>query len=145
MGRTWIVLAESSRARILEAESASGPLTEVAVLEHPESRAHDQDLISDAPGRRFATAGPKRHGMAQATSPKEEHAILFARELARRLDHDLAHRRYQRLILAAAPKFLGHLRNELSTATSGVVAWEYPKNWLQYDMQIIRSRLPDFL
>jgi len=145
MGRTWIVLAESSRARILEAVSPASPLQEVATLEHPEGRAHESDLTSDLPGSRVGSAGASRRGMAQATSPKQEQAVVFAREIARRLDSDLMDGRYHRLILAAAPKFLGHLRNELSTMTSGVVAFEYAKNWLHDDAQTIRDHLPDYL
>lgn len=145
MGRTWIVLAESSRARILEAASPSSPLQEVAAFEHPEGRAHESDLTSDLPGSRVASGGASRRGMTQATSPKQEQAIVFARELARRLDSDLMDGRYHRLILAAAPKFLGHLRNELSTMTSGVVAFEYAKNWLHDDPKTIREHLPAYL
>lgn len=145
MGRTWIVLAESSRARILEAANPSSPLTEVATLEHPEARAHETELTSDLPGSRVSAGGASHGGMAQAKSPKQEHALHFARELAGRLDHDLRDGRYHRLILAAAPKFLGHLRDELSTITSSVVALEYPKNWLHDDPKTIRAHLPDYL
>ena len=145
MARTWIVLADSSRARILEASSATSDLAEVATIEHPQSRAHERDLTTDAPGTRFATAGHGRHGGGPATSAKDEQAVLFARELAERLDRDLMDGRYHRLIVAAAPKFLGLLREELTTLTTSVMALEYPKNWVHDDARTIRERLPTFI
>ena len=145
MARSWILVAESSRAHIYAAPNAKAALESVAVLEHPEARAHEQDLISDAPGRRFATGGPKRHSMGEAVSTKEEHAVRFARELATRLEKARVADRYDHLFLAAAPKFLGLLRDELTGETAAMVREQYAKNWLHEDPKVIRKHLPEYL
>jgi protein required for attachment to host cells len=145
MAVTWIVVAESSRARILEARSAKDPLTEVAALDHPEARMRELELVSDQPGSRHATRGPKRHGVSDPASMKEEHALKFARQVAERLESDRVENRYDRLILAAPPKFLGMLRGELAAGTNAVVVQEYHKNWLHEDPAKIREYLPEYL
>ena len=145
MAITWIVVAESSRARILQTRSTLDPLVEITFLDHPEARMHERDLISDAPGRRHATAGPSRHGMADPTSWREEHAGKFAREVAQHLETARRDGDFDRLLLAAPPKFLGLLRDELSVNTSGLLAHEFAKNWLHDDPAVIRNRLPAYL
>ena len=145
MARSWILVAESSRARLYSAPKAKAPLTFVSEFEHPEARAHEQDLITDAPGRRFATGGPKRHGMGQAVSTKDEHALRFARELASRLETARVADRFDHLFLAAAPKFLGLLREQLTGDTKAMVQREYAKNWVHDDPKVIRSHLPEYL
>ena len=145
MTTTWIVVAESSRARILSTHSAVEPLEEVALLEHPEARMHEQDLTSDGAGRRFANAGTRRHGMSDAVRWKDEHAGKFAREVGQHLEHARNEHEFDRLILAAPPKFLGLLRGELAPGTEAAVAHEFDKNWLHDHAKAIRRHLPEYL
>jgi protein required for attachment to host cells len=146
MPRTWIVVAESSRARILETNSTQEALREVETLDHPEARLHEQELTSDQPGRRFAvTSEPKRHSMGQPVSQKEEHAHRFSRELANHIEAARVAGKFDRLILAAAPKFLGQLRDDLAAGTVEVLVHQYDKNWIHDDADTIRKHLPEYL
>lgn len=145
MTTTWIVVAESSRARILSTHSSIEPLEEVALLDHPEARMHEQELTSDGSGRRFANAGPRRHGMSDPVRWKDEHAGRFAREVGQRLEQARSAHAFDRLILAAPPKFLGLLREELAPGTEAVVTHEFDKNWVHDDAKKIREHLPAYL
>ena len=147
MARTWVLVAESSRARIFESEQAAGPIHELASLEHPEARMHERDLTSDLPGRALDSkgGGGGRHGYEQHIGPKEEHAIRFAKELADRLEDARVRDRFDRVILAAAPKFLGLIRDHLSSGTAALVTEELPKNLVQQSPDEIRKHLPDYL
>ena len=69
MKSTWIVVAESARARIFTMSGIGGKLQEITDLSHPESRLHDTELSSDLPGRTFDIQGQGRHGMEPATDP----------------------------------------------------------------------------
>ncbi len=141
----WVLVADSSHARIFEVERADGPLREIASVDHPEGRMHARELTSDLPGRRFATAGPKRHGMAQRVSVKDEQAIEFARELAHHLEANRAREQFYRLYVAASPRFLGHLRDVLEPSTAATVRAAYDKNWVRASAEEIREQLPDHL
>ena len=48
---TWIVAADSSRARVFEIAEPDRRLREVEKFDHPEGRANNRELISDADGR----------------------------------------------------------------------------------------------
>ncbi|MCW8855424.1 MAG: host attachment protein, partial [Gammaproteobacteria bacterium] len=51
MSTTWVVVADSSRARIFTAETSTSALQEIETLAHPEGRLHEQALSSDLPGK----------------------------------------------------------------------------------------------
>lgn len=137
MQATWVVVAESARARIFFLPEAGGKVTEVADLSHPEARLHDTELASDAPGRSFDSHGQGRHGMEPPTAPKDREAQLFAGEIARFVDEGLNEGRFESLVLMAPPKFLGLLRRALGSAARRSVAAEIDKNRLGADEETI--------
>jgi len=48
MTTTWIIAADSSRARILQVTDRDEHLEEIEDLLNPEGRVHDRELVSDA-------------------------------------------------------------------------------------------------
>ena len=143
---TWVVIADSSRARLFKAESALGPLQELAALAHPEARLHVQELTSDLPGRAFDSNGQGgRHAMEQAVDPKENEALKFARQIADYLETAQSESKFNKLVLTAAPKFLGYLRQYLSARVAVLVSQEIDKDLVQHPAQDIRRHLPERL
>jgi protein required for attachment to host cells len=118
---TWILVGDASRAYVFE-ERPSGRSSLVASFEHPDSRAHVVDLVSDAQGRMpvggrrgsgvrgHAGSFEGRPGAEPDTDPKEVEAQRFAHELAEMLQKRLDDHAYEALVLAAPPHFLGLLR-----------------------------------
>ena len=145
MDNTWILVAESSRARIFTVETPSSPLVEIETLAHPEGRLHEQDMTSDLPGHDSNNSGSGRHGYQDETEPKEQEVINFARRVASELDGARTSGKLQRLIIVAAPAFLGSLRAQLNEQTSKLVVLEVAKNLSQHTAADIRSHLPEFL
>ncbi len=143
---TWVVVADSSRARIFKAESALGPLQELASLAHPAGRLHAQELTSDLPGRSFDSSGlGGRHAMEQNNDPKENEALKFARQIAEYLENGQSDNQFTRLVLVAAPKLLGYLRQSLSHPVVALVSQEIDKNLVQQSAEDIRRHLPERL
>jgi protein required for attachment to host cells len=138
---TWVVVAESSRAKLFAWDKPSAPLRELEDLTHPESRLHEQELTTDLPGRAFDSAGEGRHAMGQVVSPKQEEAVRFAKTIGDRLESGRVEGCFEKLILVAAPQFLGLLRDSLSDNTKKLVVKEINKNLVQHDAAEIRSRL----
>jgi protein required for attachment to host cells len=143
MTSTWLLVAESSRARIFAVEGGRGELREIEALEHPEARWSGRDLATDRPGRSFDSAGEGRHAMEQEVGPKEQEARIFAQVLSSRLEAARTRGELGRLIVAAAPGFLGLLRKTLSVETAKLVTLELDKNLAQLDAAEIRTHLPD--
>jgi protein required for attachment to host cells len=143
MSSTWVVTADSSRARFFTVENRRGPLREIEVLVHPEGRLHEQDLTTDFPGRAFDSGGEGRHAMGQSVSPKEHEIIAFAKQIADYLEKARVEGKCDKLFLMAPPRVLGLLRQNLSETTAALVAQEIGKNLVQQSTEDIRGYLPE--
>jgi protein required for attachment to host cells len=141
--RTWIVLADEGRARILSREDQGADLCELEVLEDAGAHAHNADFRHDAYGRRSpGAAAQPSSAMSSAGEEKLDHeAELFARRLAVRLAEGHRQHRFDRLRIAAAPRFLGRLRKALDPEVSQLVDEEIDKDLLQLDERTLTQRL----
>ncbi len=138
MTATWILVADSSRARLFKADKARAPLTEIEGFDHPDCRARTQDLISDRQGR-GSGYGPH---FDSSVEPKRQAAITFAKTLTSHLKNGRCKGLYDRLYIAASPGFLGLLREKLDTPTAQMVAGAISKDLTQLDAGTIRGHLP---
>lgn len=142
MAIIWVVVAESSRARIFSLAKVKGPMDEILTLDNPDSRAHEQQLTSDLPGRAFDSVGQGRHAIGTSVEPKQQETMAFAKQIAEHLD---AHRKsgdYGKLVIFAAPAFLGLLRERMNDQTNKLVVFESNKNLAQLSVDKIREHIP---
>jgi len=143
--KVWIVVGDSSRARIFGTNSRSGGLTELEVMYHPESRMRDSELQTDKPGRMHAMQGEFRSATEQTPARKVE-AERFAQGLAEYLDTMHHEHSFEHLILVASPNFLGLLRNHFSSRLHNAVISELNKDISHLKKtEDIRKHLPDYL
>jgi protein required for attachment to host cells len=142
MNDVWVVVASSTRCRIFTQQKHSGPLLQIDELEHPEGRLRGRDFASDRPGRAFDSFGSGRHAMGQPVNPADQEAIRFAKTVAEKIDLARKKARFERLVLVADPRFLGHLRQGLSSATRHLLTTELHKNLADADPKSIREALP---
>lgn len=148
MDTVWIVVADAARARILSCEGrACHGLVDVEALSHSESRAQNQDLVSDRPGRGWGSAhGEGRHAFEEPTEPAQHERDRFARMVAERLKSAHHEGVYKHLVIVAAPSFLGALREVMDRAVAHTVRVEVAKNVVKIeDPEALRSYLPDFI
>lgn len=129
MQTTWILAADSSRARIFELHGAQDHLREIEDFVNPEGRASDTEINTDNLGR-FATKG---HGVQAHTGepnvgPVEHETALFSKRVSDFLDQARIAHRYDKLCLIAFPKFLGLMRQNLSKEVQKLVEDEVPKD-----------------
>ncbi len=122
MATTWILIAHRSGARVYQTLATNAGLTLVDNIEHAQGRLQNHELETDRPGRSHDSLGDQRHGMSTEQSPTEHLAIGFAAELAARMKTAHEAKRFDKLVLVAGPKFLGHLRDELDKHTAAAVS-----------------------
>ena len=135
MSTIWVLVADSARARLLEADGPRGALTELKSLVHPEARLRNQDLDTDTPGTTVPHADSHAHA-----------AEVFARELGDTLNEGWKDGQFDRLVLAAPPRFLGLLREVLPDGVLGCVGNEVNRDLLQFtDLTELRHHLPERL
>ena len=141
MSRVWVVAADSRRARIFETDKPRGRLREIEDLLHPAARTHARDLTSDRPGRSFDSHGQGRHAMEPETNVKHHEAEVFAKQVAERIERARMEDEFDKLVLIAAPEFLGLLRKSLSPTTSGLVAKAVDKSVADLSATAVREYL----
>jgi protein required for attachment to host cells len=142
MKPVWVIVADSSQARIFSAENSQADLIEIETLLHPEGRLHDRDMESDLPGKTSGPQGAGGHAYSDEHSPKEQEEINFATRVAHHLSDELNQNKYDRLFMVAAPSFLGDLRNALSSRVEKHIAFSLGKNIVKLSPEEIRSHLP---
>ncbi|SAK50838.1 Protein required for attachment to host cells [Caballeronia catudaia] len=111
---TWVLAADGSRARIFETHGLKLDLRQVEDLRNPAPRAAD-------------TA--------------DKHREKFARSVAEFLERSRAQSRFDRLRLAVEPKFLGVLRQHLSSETRKLVYEEIDRDVSNMDTREIGRHL----
>jgi len=125
----WVLIANSSVARVYKKEGTN--LTQIKILDHPESRLHNRDLVSDKPGRDFESVGTARHALEPQHSPHEIEAMSFAKEVACFLQTAKNNGEFDALYLAANPSMLGLLRQEFDADTAKLIESEVDKDFTQ--------------
>lgn len=128
MQTTWIVAADSTRARIFEVEGVDTNFHELQDFVNEAGRENDRDLRSDAKGRFFGKGERDQGHTAEPHTGAVQHEIeLYAKEVCEFLEQARVAHRYDGLFLIAFPKFLGLLRQNLSKEAQRLIADEIPK------------------
>jgi protein required for attachment to host cells len=158
MGKTskerWIVVCDASRARVFEEHDQARRYELVQEIEHPESRTHVRELVSDATGRkpvgaplggsyggRSVSHGHGRIGAAPRSNPKEVEAAKFARELGMILEHGFYEHAYEVLVLVAPPTFLALLEAALPNVVARRVEARLAKDLTKSNEHELPSRI----
>lgn len=120
---TWILVADGSRANLF-ARDNGGRLEKLEGWDNPEGRLAESESESDSLG----SARPGS-SMTPPTDPKRHSQEVFARQMAAVLKERCS--AYDRLLLVAAPKFLGDLRQQLDQSVQKKIAAEFAKDLAQ--------------
>jgi protein required for attachment to host cells len=143
--RTWILLADAGNARLYASNKLASDWTLVREFSHPEARQHAADLVSDKQGETRQSATGARSAMEPRTPLKKKEAEKFAHELAEALQKGLDQQAYERLVLVAAPHFLGLLREALPARVSEKISDVVEKDYLHLDEPKLKERLEEQL
>ena len=118
----WILIANASRARLLQQEEPGASVALMHSFEHPASRLHSSELGDAARGREstdraFGAAAYEPRIDAQ----RKEH-LHFAGELADFLERGAQQGVYGSVRVFASSPFLGELKAQLGDATRRLLA-----------------------
>ena len=145
MSKIWILVSDSSHARIFTADAPSAAMVEVEDLTHPEARLHTRDITSDLPGKQHDAGPSGHHAVEPKTDAHKQASVEFAREVAGHLRENLMGNKFAHLVIVSEPSFLGALRNELDAEVKKVVTLEVGKSLVKHSADDIRAHLPKML
>ncbi len=126
----YIIVAESTRAKVLAFDKEAQEFEEVYDFIHPEGRRGELEINSDKSGRRKGGNIATIHSVDSKHRSKSYEGSVFAGEISSQLDADRVKEKYDGLVLIAPPHFLGELRDKLSTACNDLVDKSINKNLL---------------
>ena len=139
-----IVVADERRALFFDSTRPSDCRPRGSI-ENPAAGLKDVDLETDRPGTRMGggtNGGAMRHGVNGERSTERHELAMFAKEVGHRIDADRVGHQFDKLVLVAAPKMLGLIRQSLPTQTQSLLASEIPKDLAQHDPSVIMNAIP---
>lgn len=128
MGKTWILVAHRSGARLFENRGPGKGLDLLQSLDNPAGKLKNQKIDSDKPGRYADGRQSNRHGYGHDQEPTMHIAEQFAKQLVSLLEDGRNRQRYTKLVVVADPRFLGILRAALPSQTSALLAGTLDKD-----------------
>jgi protein required for attachment to host cells len=139
---TWILVADGARARIVRLVEPKAQIenqTEDLVFEidHKQLR----EIMSDRPGRSFASEGARRSAMEYHSEPVQEQEARFATMLLGELERHHAAHEFDRLAIIAEPRMLGTIRQKLSPALRRTIVGEVAKDLTKSPRQELLSAI----
>lgn len=117
MNADWILIANATRARLLEQE-APERVKELHSFVHPASRGKPEYLTGDRAGFERTDRSFGAAAYQPRTDAKQKEHQRFARELAVYLEQQAQLGAFRKIDVFASSPFLGELKAELGAATT---------------------------
>ncbi|NIL93281.1 MAG: hypothetical protein GTO71_02305 [Woeseiaceae bacterium] len=136
---TCIVACSAGSARFWLSQSRFGDWKFLTEMRDETATSRESAFASDRPGRSFDIVGAGRHAMGQKVSGHDHQTLQFARQVADYLNLAVANNDVNKLVLLAAPGFLGYLRSELSDTALRAVVLAEPRNLSDLEEAKIRK------
>ncbi len=143
--KTWVLIADGARARLVAAEGHGKSLQLVEKLELSAGHRPNRELLDDKPSRVFESHGATRHSVEPKSDPHRELKRDFAQELAEVLDASLDKHEFDKLVVVASPVTLGDLRRALSEAVKAAVIAEVSKDLTKVPNHEIARHIEDLI
>ncbi len=126
--RLWIVVADGSRAHILEnrGRGTGAHAIEGRTYTHASDPSHE--LGRDRPTRSHESVGHARHAAEPKSDLHERQKLDFAQILAAEISEARAASLFDHLVLVAPHPFLGALRDALPKPVAALVTSEIAKD-----------------
>jgi protein required for attachment to host cells len=142
MPTTWVVAADSSRARIFELMDPDWHIQEIEDMVNPQGRARNRELQSDSYGRYYGKGERDQgHAVLPHVEAGEHQTELFSKAIGEYLDKARTEHRYDKLHLIAPPKFLGLIRQNLSQEAQKLVEVDVAKDVSRFQPRDIQEYL----
>jgi protein required for attachment to host cells len=143
--RTWILIADGARARILESHGRLSPLIAHSELVFSGDHSATHEIMSDKQGRSVSSHGTRHAAVESHSDPHRELKAKFAHQLAEALEQGLQQKAYDRLVIVASPVTLGDLRSAISDHVRAKVTGELAQDLTKMPNDKIVSHLTDLL
>lgn len=139
----WVLIADSAKATIVQYSGLKEPLEVLPAGSWSLVAKSARDLTSTKRGRVFNSADNRRSAMERPTDPYEVEKTRFVTQLADHLEQQAGN--YHALIIIAAPKALGDLRQQLAEHVKEKIQKEVAKDLTNIPFDHLAGHLQEVL
>ena len=139
--RTWILIANASKALCYERTDDKSKMTLLTEIEDPFGRAKNSELGDDRAGYESMGAGRGSAAYSPRTDAKTKEHESFARKIAQMLDAGVAAPRCDAVAMFASNPFLGELKSHLGEQTTKVLKAAIATDLTSFDRAEIMKRV----
>ena len=124
---TWFLIADSSKARIIESNGPRGTWAILEEMSDDDARKPSRDLGRDRParGRTIGTGAPFA---VEENSEHEKAGKEFLSLCVQNIEQAAKKDRFEQLVIAAPPAALGVIRKKLSSEMTAMLIGAYDKD-----------------
>ncbi len=116
--KLWVAIVDGEHARIVVPAGAAGTFRTSEAIDSATAHKKSEELGTDKPGRAFESVGATRHAIAPKHDPHALAEQKFEHFIADRLNRASAEGAFDELVLAAPPKAMPEIRDQLDRTTS---------------------------
>ena len=144
--RTWIVVADGGRARILLHTARLKGLQQLPHSDFHDPHLPTHELMADRQPRVHESVGAARHAIEPRIDPHEQRKEQFLARLLAHLDHAAQRGEFEHLVVVAPAAALGDLRKEFSPLLHkhlfAEITHDYAHQSNDYVYRHIKEKLP---
>lgn len=137
---TWILIANSAKAKIVEDRDGKGPMAVIREIENPDGRTNAAGLVSDRPSRPQSSTG-ERSALAPRIDPHRNVQQHFAHKLIDVLDAGRRNNAFGNLVIASSRPFLGILLDQCDEQLRHVLRKSIPRNLCDLPLEDVREAI----
>jgi len=139
---TLVLLADESKARLLENRGVNKGLTQIGVVD----AADFEDThvrYADTPGRSRSAPNAAAHAVDRTTSERAQNRNNFARHVVQAAEKLWAKGSFDRFVVAAPPNMLGAVRQSLDGALADNLAFDLSKDLMDIPLKNLPTYFDD--
>ena len=140
---TLVVVADGRKMLLLRNTGSARAVTLQTLAKSEHANPPTRDQGTDSPGRTQASADPRRSSYDE-TDWHVQAEEDFAREVASEIERCLSEYPDAELMIVAAPRTLGHLRQHYGSATRNRLSAEVGKDLVDHTIASVAEAITDY-
>lgn len=139
--RIGILVVAEHAASFFEVDAGNSVVRPIEIVDDPQELAEREAEIPGSNASFDGIDGARSAIDLDRISPRLNQS-RFARRVADAIESGRSRHEFERLIVMAAPRMLGLIREALPDASRNVIAAEIPKDLARLDAEVIRNCMP---
>ena len=137
----YVLVANSNQAKIFLKKRNQEALLPFKEFNCEECKLHNEDLVSDKPGRVANQSSKRTKGLTPPTSAHQKALNKFVMEIVNFLEHERRESKLEGLIVVAPSHFFGKLKKKFSQQMTKLITQSIHKDYSNKKEVFIRDIL----